>query len=103
MPQHALLDVGIQLGQRIVEEQTFTGGKCNELYPTNAPPRMVAGNPEANDIIKCQLKPVAASDYKVTFTAAQQTRLAQVFPQGVCDWTKPSVGYAPLEGTWLKY
>ena len=34
-----------------------------------------------------------AADYPgVTFTAGQQGRLAQAFPTGVCDWSKPGVG-----------
>jgi len=56
-------------------------------------PRQVAGGPLAENILKCQLKPLAAADYApVTFTAAQLTRLQAVFPGGVCDWTKPGVG-----------
>jgi hypothetical protein len=35
------------------------------------------------------------ADYSVTFTAAQWTSLQQAFPDGVCDWTKPPVGYQP--------
>jgi hypothetical protein len=26
-----------------------------------------------------------------------------VFPEGVCDWSRPGVGTAPVEGTWLNY
>src|SRR4029077_16178330 len=65
--------------QRIVERQMPTSGKCNELYPTNSFPRGVAGAPLAADIVKCQLKPVSMSDYKVTFTADEMTRLKQIF------------------------
>jgi len=56
-------------------------------------PRQVAGGPLAENILKCQLKPLAFADYTgITFTAAQQTRLNTVFPTGVCDWSKPGVG-----------
>ena len=64
-------------------------------------PRGVAGAPIANDVIKCQLKPLSASDYKVTFTADEMTRLKQIFPGGVCDWSKPGVEQQRLSGTWL--
>jgi hypothetical protein len=45
-------------GQRIVEKQTFSGGRCNQLYPTHPTPRMVAGQPVSQDVLKCQLKPI---------------------------------------------
>ena len=86
--------------QRIVERQMPTSGKCNELYPANSFPRGVAGSPLAADVIKCQLKPVAASDYKVTFNADELSRLKQIFAGGVCDWSKPGVEQQPMAGTW---
>jgi hypothetical protein len=56
-------------------------------------PRQVAGGPLVENILKCQLKPLAFSDYTgITFTAAQQTRLQAVFSTGVCDWSKSGVG-----------
>jgi hypothetical protein len=86
--------------QRIVERQMPTSGKCNELYPANSFPRGVAGSPLAADIIKCQLKSIAASDYKVTLTPDELARLRQIFPTGVCDWSKPGVEQQPMTGTW---
>lgn len=58
-------------------------------------PRIVSGGPLAEDIFKCQLKPLefASAEYAgVAFTAAQQARLRAVFTDGVCDWSKPGVG-----------
>jgi hypothetical protein len=43
------------------------------------------------------------ADYKVAFTAAQQARLKQVFPEGVCDWGKPGVGYSTIKATYQRY
>jgi len=86
--------------QKIVERQMPTSGRCNELYPTNSFPRGVAGSPLAADVIKCQLKAISASDYKVTFTPDEMARLKQVFPGGVCDWSKPGVEQQPMAGTW---
>jgi hypothetical protein len=86
--------------QKIVERPMPTSGRCNELYPTNSFPRGVAGSPLAADVIKCQLKPVTATDYKVTFSAGEMTRLKQIFPGGVCDWLKPGVEQQPMTGTW---
>ncbi len=86
--------------QRIVEKQAPGATRCNELYPPNSFPRGVAGSPLAADVIKCQLKPVSASDYRVTFTADEMARLKQVFAGGVCDWSKPGVEQQPMSGTW---
>jgi hypothetical protein len=86
--------------QKIVERQMPTSGTCNELYPTNSFPRGVAGSPLAADVIKCQLKPISTSDYEVTFTPDEMTRLTQIFPGGVCDWSKPGVEQQPMQGTW---
>ena len=86
--------------RRIVEKQQYRAGQCNELYPAFSYPRGVAGAPIANDVIKCQLKSLSATDYKVTFTADEMTRLRRIFPSGVCDWTKPGVDQQRLTGTW---
>jgi Tannase-like family of unknown function (DUF6351) len=37
------------------------------------------------------LKPIDVNDYDVIFTAAELTRLSAIFPDGVCDWSKPGV------------
>jgi hypothetical protein len=62
-------------------------------------PRMAAGGPLAENIFKCQLKPFNpnSADYNgVTFTTNQASRLQAVFPNGVCDWSKPGVSQAPV-------
>jgi hypothetical protein len=58
-------------------------------------PRIIAGGPLAENVFKCQLKPLNTldADYNgAFFNAGQQARLAAVFPNGVCDWTRPGVG-----------
>jgi hypothetical protein len=42
------------------------------------------------------LKPVAASDYKVTFDATTLALLQAIFPSGTCDWSKAGVGQTPV-------
>ncbi len=87
---------------KIAELQVFQGPtRCNQLYPSFSTPRMVAGEPLSNDVLKCQLTSVKLSDYNVAFTSAQASRLKAIFPKGVCDFTKPGVGQEPTEGTWL--
>lgn len=61
-----------------------------------ASPRQVAGGPLTEDVLKCQLKPLDINDYPPgTFTGEQWARLEAVFPNGVCDWSKPGVEQRP--------
>jgi hypothetical protein len=75
----------------------------NKVYPVHLEPRLAAGAPPANDVIKCQLKPVNFADYKVKFTPEQQARMKAIFATGVCDYSKPGVGQVALRGTYQKY
>ena len=50
--------------------------------------------------MKCQLKPIEALDYKVTFTSAELARLNAIFPNGVCDWSKPGMNQSLPDGPW---
>lgn len=76
---------------------------CAVLYPVNSYPRGVAGESIASDVVKCQLKPITWAEYAIAFTAEQQARLQQIFPAGVCDYSKPGVEQQPPLGTWLDY
>jgi hypothetical protein len=62
----------------------------------------VAGSDRFNDILKCQLKPLTRDGDGVTFSDDQFARLQKVFPDGVCDWSKPGVGKTPAI-PFLKY
>jgi Tannase-like family of unknown function (DUF6351) len=67
----------------------------------HASPRQVAGGPLSEDVLKCQLKPLDPADPAyggASFTDAQFARLNAVFPDGVCDWTKPGVNQVPFAG-----
>jgi hypothetical protein len=90
-------------GVKIVEPQTLEGpGQCNQLFPVGVPPEFVAGAPIALDVVKCKLKPVDMADYRVPFTAEQRSRLNQIFPDGVCDWSKRGV-YQVKAVPWASY
>ena len=78
-------------------------GQCNHLYPVFGDPRTAAGAPITNDILKCRRRAPEASDYSVTFTDAQLSRLRTVFPRGVCDWSQPGLGQVSMIGTWIDY
>jgi hypothetical protein len=61
--------------------------------PKHASPRQVAGGPLAENILKCELKPLNSVDYApLVFLSAQWARLQATFPDGVCDWSEKGVG-----------
>ena len=89
---------------KIAEPQTRTpAGRCEQLYPSASFPREVAGALIANDVLKCQLRPIRPDDYTVPFSAAERTRLAAIFPNGVCDWSRPGVEQQKPAGTWQRF
>jgi hypothetical protein len=91
-------------GSVVKGPDTYTADNaCTKAYPIHDDPRTAAGAPRRNDILKCQLMPTDRVTLPVAFTDAQRQRLASIFPDGVCDWTKPGVGQVPIEGTWLSY
>jgi hypothetical protein len=67
------------------------------LKPRSSP-RQVASGPVAENVLKCQLKPLNPADYApAVLTPAQIDRLNAVFPDGVCDFSKPGIGQQPAE------
>jgi hypothetical protein len=90
-------------GQKIAEPATLQGGTCNSLYPTFSTPRLVAGAPVVDNVLKCGLKAPSPADYTVAFTTTEWTQLQQIFPAGVCDYAHPGSWQVPLRGTWLSY
>jgi hypothetical protein len=89
---------------KIAEQQVYQyDTTCNQLYPAFSTPRMVAGEPLANDVLKCELRRIDLSLYKVRFTEAEAAQLKAIFAQGVCDYTKPGVGQRPPDGTWQMF
>jgi hypothetical protein len=69
---------------------------CRAAFPYFADPRIAAGGPFTDDVLKCQLRSLDRSEYfGVTFTDDQWSRLQKVFPTGVCDYRQPGVGQQP--------
>ncbi len=86
---------------KIAQLQVYQGATtCNQLYPAFSSPRLVAGEPLANNVLKCRLKPINLHEYKVTFTTTEVAQLKKTFPDGVCDYTVPGVDQTPTDGTW---
>jgi len=91
-------------GEKIVEPLTFDGkGRCNDLYPAHSDPRIVAGAPLTDDVLKCTLKSVDVKDYMVALTPDQMAKLKTTFPQGVCDYSRPGVAQQRVDGSWHRY
>jgi hypothetical protein len=91
-------------GEKIVERAGYgVPSRCNRLYPPHADPRIAAGGPVTDDVLKCQLKPLSLSDYSHPLTEHQWSRLKLVFPTGVCDYTKPGLGHQITRHTWQTY
>ena len=77
-------------------------GRCQAMFPVAANPRLVAGSPLTQDRLKCELKPIDRADYRVALTDAQLATLREIFPGGVCNYSRPGVG-ARSPQTWLTY
>lgn len=87
----------------IGEQQVTDMSKCDAQYPYFREPRTAAGEAISGYTMKCQLKPLTAADYPdIRFTSQQWTALQSIFPDGVCDFGKPGVGFQP-NVPWLDY
>ena len=88
-------------GEKIAGPGIFEStGRCGQLYPIHADPRIAAGAPLSDDVLKCALKPFSVNDYGQRLSADQTSRLEIVFPQGVCDWSRLGVGQQVTRATW---
>jgi len=74
------------------------------VVPIYGTPRTVAGDAITTDANKCQLRPLSRSDNygAIPFTDAQWTQLRSLFPNGVCDFSKPGVDQQPTI-PWMTY
>ncbi|WP_129645349.1 DUF6351 family protein [Peristeroidobacter agariperforans] len=72
-------------------------GPCTQRFPIYSTSRIVAGAPIEGGIYKCALKPVEKAVREGVYapwtpTAEQVTKLKQIFPGGVCDYSRPDQG-----------
>jgi len=74
------------------------------IVPKYSTPRIVAGDSVQAMTNKCQLKALNRDDdYGLLgLTDAQWTVMQQIFPNGVCDFSKEPVGFGPTV-PWLTY
>jgi hypothetical protein len=72
-------------------------GACTQLFPIRKSSRIVAGGPIEGGIFKCALQSVDAAIGAGVYGSwvpsdAERARLVQIFPDGVCDWSRGDVG-----------
>jgi len=111
-PREALLKNKPSSGQNgcyhdskfIPDELVFQdkASSCEKLYPVYSNTRHEADGPLAANVLKCQLKPIALSDYQVPLTPKQQDRLKTIFREGVCDYSRLGINQVPLV-TWPSF
>ena len=107
----------VPLAQKVVEDKPddigprctdgagteLPAAECDAVVQSYGTPRIEAGMPQADDTIKCELRPLNRASYApITFTDAQWERLQRTFPKGVCDYSKPGVART-LTVPWLSY
>jgi hypothetical protein len=84
-------------------EKITDRARCRQMYPPQRNPRLIAGEPLTNDVLKCRLRPVSRFAYGQALSDAQFARLRAIFPEGVCDYSRPGVGQRKVKDTWLAY
>jgi hypothetical protein len=72
-------------------------GTCTSLFQTYSTSRIVAGGPIRGGVYKCQTQSVDEAIARGLYgdwtpTGDQRTRLDAIFPQGVCDYSRPDAG-----------
>jgi hypothetical protein len=85
--------------------QKLSNGLCPAgVVNVEGTPRTVAGDAITTDDNKCQLKPLNRSDNygPIAFTDQQWAQMQAIYPNGVCDFSKPGVAQ---QGTvpWMTY
>jgi Tannase-like family of unknown function (DUF6351) len=94
----SLLYRGADAWSGILDSQA--AGPCTQAFPLFATSRIVAGGPLEGSVFKCALKPVATALQDGTYAPWQPSptevaRLGQIFPTGVCDYSRPEAGRPP--------
>ncbi|MGH8561365.1 MAG: DUF6351 family protein, partial [Nevskiales bacterium] len=87
--------VGQKLTDGLCPRVTVPGSPALSVgvVPVYATPRMMAGDSITTDTNKCQLKPLNRSDNygPIGFSDAEWLQMQALYPDGVCDFSKPGV------------
>jgi hypothetical protein len=73
---------------------------CDAVAGTS--PRIAAGGPAGEDVIKCALTAIDPAAYP-GLSAADLATLRRTFPAGVCNWKAPGVGETARSTPWLSF
>jgi hypothetical protein len=76
-------------------------GRCGTAFPVFADARAVAGEPRTGESLKCALTPLRPGSLP-GLSRDQFNAVKTFFQSGICDWTKPPVGYRPA-APWLDF
>ena len=76
---------------------------CAAAFPYFGDARLAAGEGMVDNAMACRLEPLDPASYNVTFTPSQWAALQGAFPDGVCDWSEPPLGWNPHSIPWLTY
>jgi hypothetical protein len=91
----SLIASGRQVWDGILDDRA--PGVCTQTFPIYSSSRRVAGGPYEGGVWKCELQSVGRAIRRGVYgdwqpTADERARLEQIFPDGVCDYSKPDVG-----------
>jgi hypothetical protein len=72
-------------------------GACTQKFPLHSTSRIVAGGPLRGGVYKCALQPVDRAISRRLYgswrpSEAERARLEQIFPTGVCDYSREDAG-----------
>lgn len=91
----ALIASGNDVWSGVLDQRE--AGACTQRFPMYGTARTVAGGPIEGGIFKCALKPVDTALADGTYgswtpNATEVAALKTIFPQGVCDYSRPDQG-----------
>ena len=75
-------------------------GACTNVFPLYSSSRIVSGGPIEGSVFKCRRQSVKRALRRGVYgtwqpTDAEATRLQEIFPTGVCDYSEPDAGLPP--------
>ncbi len=83
------------------------GSPCSLRFPMGGDPRTEAGAPRSNDIVECVLvdvdEAIGTGAYPDPPAESDLDRLRSIFPDGVCDWSRPGPHQVGWDGPWQTF
>jgi hypothetical protein len=78
-------------------DEADDAGACTQAFPLHSTSRIVAGGPLRGGVYKCALQSVDRAISRRLYgswqpSSAERARLKEIFPTGVCDYSRADVG-----------